>query len=145
MELMRWNPMREMDTMRDRMNALFDNFFSRKADTEEGLWGWSPAVDLYEDDSKYVVKAELPGVDKDKIQINLTGRVLSLRGERSEDKEVKEEKVYRRECSYGRFERSFTLPAEVDPDSIKADYKDGVLRIEVPKPEEQKPKQIAVH
>lgn len=144
MELMRWDPMREMDTMRDRMNALFDNFFSRKAEPEEGLWGWSPAVDLYEDDSKYVVKAELPGVDKDKIQINLTGRVLSLSGERSDEKELKEEKVYRRECSYGRFERTFTLPAEVDPDSIKAEYKDGVLKIEVPKPEEQKPKQISV-
>ena len=145
MELMRWNPMREMDTMRERMNALFDNVFSRRQETEEGLWGWSPAVDLYEDDSKYVVKAELPGVEKENIQINLTGRVLSLRGERGDDKEIKEEKVYRRECSYGRFERTFTLPAEVDPDSIKADYKDGVLKIEIPKPEEQKPKQISVH
>jgi HSP20 family protein len=70
--------------------------------------------------------------------------VLSLSGERSGDKEIKEEKIYRRECSYGRFERSFMLPSEVDPDSIKAEYKDGVLKIEVPKPEEQKPKQISV-
>jgi HSP20 family protein len=144
MELMKWNPMREMDTLRERMNSLYDSFFSRRSETEEGLWGWNPAVDVYEDDSKYVVKAELPGVDKEDIQISLVGRILSLKGERSDDKEIKDDKVYRRECSYGRFERSFALPSEVDPDSIKAEYKDGVLKIEVPVPEERKPKQISV-
>jgi HSP20 family protein len=90
------------------------------------------------------MKAELPGVEKDKIAIDVDGRILTLKGERISDSEVKEENYYRRERSYGRFQRSFTLPLETDSEKIKAEYKDGVLHLNIPKPESQKPKQITI-
>ncbi len=106
---------------------------------------WNPVVDLYEKDDRYVIKAEIPGVDKKDIKVDLNDRVLTLSGERSYDNEVKEENYYRRERSYGKFQRAFTLPADVDSDKIKAEFNEGVLQIEVPKPEEQKPKQVTIH
>jgi HSP20 family protein len=114
-------------------------------DDDTGMGRWNPAVDLYEKDDYFVIKAELPGVDKKDIAIDLKDRVLTLSGERSYENEVKEDSYYRRERSYGKFQRAFTLPAEVDSDKIKAEFKDGLLRIEVPKPEEQKPKQVTIH
>lgn len=147
MELMRWNPTRSLFSVPSRFDALFNDFFSpARADADqEGLWGWNPAVDVYENDNAIVVKAELPGVTKDQITVDVEGRILTLKGERKSENETKEDNYYRRERAYGRFERSFTLPTEVDPDAIKAEYKDGVLKIEVPKPESKKPKQITVH
>jgi HSP20 family protein len=126
---------------------VFDNFFLPSTTTEDGFmtWGWNPVVDIYDNEDSIVLKAELPGVSKKDIEIDIKDRVLTLKGERSADNEVKEDNYYRRERTYGRFERSFTLPADVDPDRIKADYNDGVLKIEVPKPEDQKPKQVTVH
>jgi len=102
-------------------------------------------VDLYEKDDHFMIKAELPGVDKKDIKIDLQDRILTLSGERTYDNEVKEENYYRRERSYGKFQRVFTLPADVDSDKIRAEFKDGVLQIEVPKPEEKKAKQVTVH
>lgn len=147
MELIRWNPMRNLFNGPSRFDTLFDNFFfpTRTGANQEGLWNWNPAVDVYENDAAIVVKAELPGVDKDQIAVNVEGRILTIKGERKTENEVKEESYYRRERTYGHFERSFTLPAEVNQEMIKADFKDGVLKIEVPKPEEKKPKQITVH
>jgi HSP20 family protein len=126
---------------------MFDDFFLPRTTTEDGslTWGWNPVVDIYDNEDHIVIKAELPGVSKKDIEIDIKDRVLTLKGERSADNEVKEDNYYRRERTYGRFERSFTIPANVDPDKIKADYHDGVLKIEVPKPEDQKPKQITVH
>ena len=147
MNLVKWNPWREMPTLPGRFNRLFDDpFFSlaRMAD-ESGPGSWNPAVDLYEKDDHYMIKAELPGVDKNDIKIDLKDRLLTLSGERTYDNEVKEENYYRRERSYGKFQRAFTLPADVDSDKIKAEFKDGVLQIEVPKPEEKKAKQVTVH
>ena len=116
-----------------------------RMDDDTGMGRWNPAVDLYEKDDHFVIKAELPGVDKKDIAIDLKDRVLTLSGERSYENEVKEESYYRRERSYGKFQRAFTLPADVDSDKIKAEFKDGLLQIEVPKPEEQKPKQVTIH
>ena len=147
MNLVKWSPWREMPALHNRFNRLFDDpFFSigRMAD-ESGLGNWNPAVDLYEKDDHYMIKAELPGVDKKDIKIDLKDRLLTLSGERSYDNEVNEENYYHRERSYGRFQRVFTLPADVDSEKIKAKYKDGVLEIEVPKPEEKKAKQVTVH
>jgi HSP20 family protein len=126
---------------------MFDDFFLPHTTTEDGsmTWGWNPVVDIYDNEDNIVIKAELPGVSKKDIEIDIKDRVLTLKGERSADNEVKEDNYYRRERTYGRFERSFTIPPNVDPDKIKADYNDGVLKIEVPKPEDQKPKQISVH
>ena len=147
MELIRWNPIRDMFSLRHRVNHLFDEFFypTNRDDGELSMWNWNPVVDIYDNDENIVIKAELPGIDKKDITVDVKGRVLTLKGERSSDNEVKKEKYYRRERTFGRFERVFTLPADVDPDKVKADYKDGVLKINIPKPEEHKPKQIAVH
>ena len=147
MELVRWNPMRDMFSTRHRMNRLMNDFFmpSPYFRRENTVWDWNPSVDIYNEDDSIVLKAELPGIDKDNINIDVKDRVLTLKGERSSDNEVKEDKYYRRERSFGRFERRFSLPENVNADDIKADYKDGVLRIEIPKPVEEQPKQITVH
>jgi HSP20 family protein len=139
--------MNEMFSFRRPLSRVFDDFFLPHTTTEDGslTWGWNPVVDIYDNENDIVIKAELPGVSKKDIEIDIKDRVLTLKGERSADNEAKEDNYYRRERTYGRFERSFTLPANVDPDKIKADYNDGVLKIEVPKPENQKPKQITVH
>jgi HSP20 family protein len=126
---------------------MFDNAFTPTLNEDEVLstWHCKPVVDIYDNDHNIVIKAELPGVDKKDIVVHVEGRLLTLKGERSSEKEVNEDKYHCRERTYGKFERVFTLPAEVDADKITADYKDGVLKIDIPKPEEQKPKKITVH
>jgi HSP20 family protein len=147
MNLVRWNPLGEMTAMQNRINRMFNDPYwlagLTNHDTNMGMW--NPAVDLYEKDDHFVIKAELPGVDKKNIAIDLKDRVLTLSGERSYENEVKQENYHRRERSYGKFQRAFTLPADVDSDKIKAEFKDGLLQIEVPKPEAQKPKQVTIH
>ena len=147
MELIRWNPTRDLFDLGGRFNSMFNDFFmpSLRTGTDEGLWNWNPAVDVMENDNNIIVKAELPGVEKDKINVELNGRMLTIKGERSAETETKEEKYYRKESMFGNFERCVMLPSEVDPESIKAQYKDGVLSVEIPKPEDKKPKKISVH
>jgi HSP20 family protein len=147
MNLVKWNPWREMSAMPDRLDRFFDDPFFRlgRMAEDSGLGMWNPAVDLYEKDDCVMIKAELPGVDKNDINIDLKDRLLTLSGERTHDKEVNEENYYRRERSYGKFQRTFTLPADVDSDKIKAEFKDGVLQIEIPKPEEKKAKKVTIH
>jgi HSP20 family protein len=126
---------------------MFDDSFFRPArsDDDLSLGTWHPVVDMYDEDDRVVIKAELPGVDKKDIAVDVKDRVLTLSGERAYDNEAKEENYYRRERAYGKFQRAFSLPADVDSDKIKADFKDGLLIIEVPKPEKQKPKEITIH
>lgn len=147
MQLMRWNPMRDLLGWRTNLDSVFDDFFypGRRTAEKEGLWNWNPVVDIYEEQDNIVVKAEIPGVRKEDISVDVKDGVLTLKGERSVDNEAKEEKYYRRERIYGRFQRAFTLPTEVDPDNVKAEFTDGVLKITVPKPESRKPRQITVH
>src|SRR5210317_1506077 len=147
MNLVRWNPLGEMTAVQNRINRMFNEpyWLTGRMDDDTDMGMWNPAVDLYEKDDHFVIKAELPGVDKKDISIDLKDRVLTLSGERSYENEVKEENYYRRERSYGKFQRVFTLPADVDSDKIKADFNDGLLQIEVPKPEEQKPKKVTIH
>jgi HSP20 family protein len=147
MELIRWNPMRDMFSLRHQMNHLFDDVFKPvvRGDSRLSMWNWNPTVDIYDNDETIVIKAELPGIDKKDIVIDVKDGVLTLKGERSFDNEVKEEKYYCRERTFGKFERVFRLPADIDPEKISADYKDGILKIDIPKPEEQQPKQITVH
>ena len=109
------------------------------------MGAWAPAVDIYEKASDVVLKAELPGVDPKDVDIRIENNVLTLKGERKLEGDVKRESYHRVERSYGSFTRSFTLPSTVDTSSVKADYKDGVLRITLPKREEAKPKQIQIH
>jgi HSP20 family protein len=147
MNLVRRNPWGNMFTLQNRMNHFFDDasYPVFKGDEELAMCNWNPVVDIYDNDNNIVIKAELPGIDKKDIVIDVKDRVLTLKGERSLDNEVKEENFYRRERAFGKFERAFTLPTDVDSGEIKADFKDGVLKIDIPKPEKQKPKQITIH
>jgi HSP20 family protein len=147
MNLVKWNPWREMDTFSNRFDRFFDGgFFPALSFSEDsGLRDWRPVVDIYDEDDKIVIKAEIPGVDKDKINVDVKDGILTLTGERSYENDVKEENYHRRERAYGKFQRSFALAEGLNPDKIDADYKDGVLRIEIPKPEEKKPKKIEIH
>lgn len=147
MELIRWNPMRDMFGLRHQMNHLFNDVFRPVVRGDEGLsmWNQYPTVDIFDNDENIIITAELPGIEKKDIVIDVKDGVLTLKGERSFDNEIKEEKYYCRERTFGKFERAFRLPADIDPEKISADYKDGILKIDIPKPEGKKPKQIAVH
>ena len=147
MNLVRWNPWREMETVSDRVNRIFGerSFPAAWLSEESGISSWAPSVDIYDHDEKIVIKAELPGVAKKDIHVDVKDSVLTLSGERSHENEVKEEDYIRKELAFGKFHRSFALPDGLDPKKIDADYKDGVLKIEIPKPEEKKPRKIAVH
>jgi len=147
MQLVKWNPWREINRLPHQFNTVWDDIFysSLRPDNGESAGCWNPVVDVYENESHFIIKAELPGIDKSHLALDVKGRVLSLRGERRVNEEEEKDTARRRERIFGRFERSFTLPMEVDPETIRADYNDGVLAIEVPKPEKQKPKQITIH
>ena len=147
MNIVKWNPVREMGFFPDRINRLFNDtlFPAAWVNDESELRNWRPAVDIYDHDEKIVVKAELPGVDKKDIHVDVKDGILSLKGERSYENEVEEEKYHRKERAFGKFQRSFALPEGLDPEKIDANYKDGILKIEIPKSEEKKPKEITVH
>jgi len=146
MEIVRWrDPFGELDSIHERMNRLFEEAFAPSRSREETWAGtWEPAVDIYESDDAIVVTAELPGVEKDQVSVEVKDGVLTLRGERKFERDVKEESYHRVERAYGTFHRSFTVPPGVDPEKVQASMKDGVLAIRLEKREEAKPKQIAV-
>ncbi|OFW44145.1 MAG: molecular chaperone [Acidobacteria bacterium RIFCSPLOWO2_12_FULL_60_22] len=144
--LIRWEPFRDVVSLRERMDRLFDEMGGRGWPAEEGLTTgvWNPLVDVYETKDALVLKADLPEVTKDDVDISVQGNTLTIHGERKREKEVKEKDFYRMERSYGAFSRSFTLPGAVDPDKIEAAFSGGVLTLTLPKREESKPKQIKV-
>lgn len=146
MAVIRWTPFRELSTVQERMNRLFEDVMKPPYRADEGLASssWAPAVDIFETDKEIVLKAELPEMQEKDIEIKVEDNVLSISGERHMEKEVKEESYHRIERAYGSFNRSFTLPRTVDRDAIKAAYKDGVLKVSLPKKEEIKPKQIKI-
>jgi HSP20 family protein len=139
MTLVRWNPSRELASMEiDRLNRMFEDLY--------GAGGsWAPAVDIYEtNDREYIIKAELPEMKREDINLTFDNNVLTLSGERKAEFEADNGTFHRSERAYGRFTRSFTLPATVDGNRISATYKDGVLSVRIPQREEAKPKQIEV-
>jgi len=145
MAIVRWDPFRDLNMLQDRMNRLFDDAGSTwRTDEPAATTSWSPSVDIFETEGEIVVKAELPGIDRKDIQLNLENNVLSLRGERKFQKETKDDNYHRIERSYGAFRRSFSIPASVDEERIRADYNDGVLKIVLPKKDQTKPKQIKI-
>ena len=145
MAVVRWDPFRDLNLLQDRMNRLFyDAGRGWRADEPAATTTWSPAVDIFETEGEIVVKAELPGMERKDITLHLENNVLSLRGERKFEKETKDENYHRIERSYGAFSRSFAIPATVDEEKIRADYKDGVLNIVLPKKEQARPKQIKI-
>ena len=148
MAIVRWDPFRDLVGLQERMNRMFDESFrgSGRGSGEDWALGgaWAPAVDIYEQDGNIVVKAELPGVDPKDVDVRVENNTLTLSGQRKIDNEVKQENYHRVERAYGTFTRSFTLPSALDQDKIKAEYKDGVLKVTLPKHEQAKPKQINI-
>ena len=144
MAIVKVDPFREFAAMQDRMNRLFGNVYLRDEDT--GLRGnWAPAVDIYETENHdLVVRAELPGINREDIEVVVENSTLVLKGEKKLDTEVKEESYRRIERTYGSFHRSFTLPNTVDAGRISADFKNGVLTVKLPFREEAKPRTINV-
>ena len=141
------SPFRRMTTLRDEIDQVFDRLFQSPLDltrSTQFMGGWSPSIDLYEDKDNLLVKAELPGMKKEDIDIQLHEGLLTISGERKEEKKVEEAEMYRSERFVGRFHRTFSLPTEVQADKITAAYKDGLLTVVLPKSEKAKPKQIAV-
>jgi HSP20 family protein len=146
MALVRWDPFRNVVTLQDRINRLFEDAFPRSRDIDDdvSMCAWRPAVDIYETGNGLVLKAELPGVKKEDVSVEIKDNVLTLKGERAEDKEVDEDNYYRRERCFGTFQRSFNLEQSIQPEKIKAKFKDGILEVEIPRPVEEKPKKISV-
>lgn len=153
MSLVRWNPVRELAnfpsdilSMQKEINHMFDRFFRGGTVADDGIMttNWLPAVDLIEKDDEFVAKVELPGVNKDDVKITMQDNILTVRGEKKEEKETRQSNYHRLERSYGSFQRSFTLPNAVKADKVEAQYKDGILTITLPKSEEAKRKQIEV-
>ena len=140
--LIRWEPMREMLTLREAMNQLFDDSFTRPINMSGG--SVLPAIDLYQDDEKVVVRAALPGLKAEDVQISVTGDLLTLRGEFKLVNDPKDVTYHLREQHYGAFERALRLPAEVQTDKSKADFENGVLTISLPKAEAIRPKTISI-
>ena len=141
--IIRWEPAREMMTLREAMDRLFDDAFTRPLSLSGNTWS-IPAVDMYQTDNEVVVKAALPGIKADEVQINVTGEVLTLKGETKQENETKEKAYHIREQRWGAFERSLVLPTEVVADKAKADFENGILTITLPKAEEVKPKSISI-
>ncbi len=141
--LTRWEPVREMMTLREAMDRLFDDAFTRPINLRDGGLS-SPAIDMYQTDDEVVVKAALPGFKADDVQINVTGEVLSIRGELKHEEEKKDKAWHIREHRCGSFERSVALPTDVVADKAQADFDNGILTITLPKAEEVKPKTITV-
>ena len=143
-----WDPFRELTTLQERMNQIFRNAFGNWSDTDWSLSsarGFTPAADVYEDDNSLKVRLEIPGVQADDINITLDSGVLTVRGERKLAEGEKEDNYLRVERPYGPFFRAFTLPNSVDPDTLHANYENGVLELTMSKRAEAKPKQIKVN
>jgi HSP20 family protein len=147
MAIVRWDPFRDVAALQDRINRIFNESFGRSRDLEDevSLYDWRPPVDIYETGDGIVLKVELPGINKDEVSVEIKDNVLTLKGERLLDPKIKDENYYRKERSFGKFHRSFSLQEPIKPDFIKASFKDGVLTVEIPKPEEEKPKQVTVN
>jgi HSP20 family protein len=143
MSMIRWEPFDEMMSIRESMDRLFEDFFSRRPRTA-GPLVWQPAVEVFETDNEIVVKAELPGIDPKSVNVTMTNDGLSIKGEAKVEHEDKGRNYYRRELRYGAFQRTIPLPTEVKSEDTKASFKHGILEVKVPKAERVKPKAVKV-
>ncbi|MDK2744469.1 MAG: Hsp20/alpha crystallin family protein [Nitrospira sp.] len=146
MALVRWDPFRELEEVSDRLNRLFARPTERTSNGKETMIvaDWTPSVDISETEGEYQIKAEIPDVKKEDVKITLEDGVLTIQGERKHEKEEKGKKFHRIERSYGSFARTFALPDVIEVDQVKAEFKDGVLSLHLPKSEKAKPKAIEV-
>lgn len=142
----RWDPFKELEEISDRFNRIFGRLPARREGDREAMTvaDWVPTVDITEDDKEYLIKAEIPEVDKKDVKVTVQDGVLTLTGERKQEREEKGKKFHRIERSYGSFVRSFTLPDDVSEEKLKAEFKDGMLLVHLPKAEKPKPKAIEV-
>jgi HSP20 family protein len=139
--IVRWDPSRELDSLQSEFNRLFDTFLGN---SDVRARRWVPAMDLVETDDHLVLKADLPGMSKDDVDIEVKDNVLTVSGERKAEHEDKTDGYYRIERAFGSFSRSLTLPQGVDSSAISADFTDGVLEVRIPKPEERKPQRVSI-
>ena len=146
MALIRWEPAREINSLQQEMNRLFSTFFDAPAagGPGDGARRWVPAMDLVETDDHFVLRADLPGMGHDDVDLSLEDNVLTLSGERKSEHEERREGFYRVERASGAFSRSLTLPEGVDGDAIQATFDKGVLEVRIPKPEERKPRKLQI-
>ena len=146
MAIIKWDPLGNIATLQDRINKLFDDSFPCQTDpdSETPLCAWTPSVDIFETDQGVVIAADLPGVKKENVVVEVKDDVLTISGERCADSEYQATNYFRRERICGHFHRTFTLHAMVSPEEIKAKFKNGVLVVQVPKPQEEKPRQVSV-
>jgi HSP20 family protein len=143
----RWNPFKELEEMENRLSTVFGRApVKRNGEGKEPMTvaEWAPLVDITEDDKEYLIKAELPEVKKEDVKVSVQDNVISISGERKSEKEEKGKKYHRVERAYGSFYRSFTLPEDADGGIVAAEFKDGVLKVRLPKSEKAKPKSIEV-
>lgn len=140
-----WDLMRELASIQDRMNRVWAREYDRGHEDVTSRGNWLPPVDIYETDQhELVLRAELPGLRRDDIDVTVEDNVLTLRGERRHDEQVKESQYHRAERAYGAFSRSFTLPATIDGNQVRAEYRDGMLTVTLPLRDEARPRQIQV-
>jgi len=146
MTIIKWDPFKNIAVLQDRINKLFDDSFPDAEPTEENMamHVWKPVVDIYESDGGITIAADLPGVSKEDVCVEIKDNVLTISGHRRPDNTLSEENYYRRERSCGAFQRTFSLRNVVLPEQIKARFKNGVLFVEMPKPKAEIPKQIRV-
>jgi HSP20 family protein len=147
MALIRWEPVRELNTIQSEMNRLFNTFFEAPAPGNGGstqLRRWLPAMDLVETEADFVLRADLPGLSEEDVKIELDDNVLTISGERKAEHEQRKEGYYRVERASGSFSRSLTLPEGVNPESVTASFDRGVLEVRIPKPEQRKPRKVAI-
>ena len=143
--LIRWDPFRNVNTLQEQFNRLFESNFSNRGSENTAITTWAPAVDIYETENELVVKADLPDIDEKDLDVRVENNILTIRGERKFEQSVKEDNYLRVERSYGSFSRSFSLPNTVNTEAVKAEYKNGVLTVGLPKRAEAKPKQVKVN
>ncbi len=149
MALIRWEPVRELNTIQSEMNRLFNTFFDSPAPagghgSGQTLRRWIPPMDLVETEDAFVLRADLPGLSEKDVKIELEDNVLTVSGERKAEHEERKEGYYRVERASGTFSRSLTLPEGVDPEGVSANFDRGVLEVRIPKPEERKPRKVAI-
>lgn len=146
MNLVKWDPFRELEDVSNRLNRIFGQSLARSESGQNMLAvaDWAPSVDISETDSAYLIKGEIPGVKKEDVKVTIQDGMLTIQGERRQEKEEKSKKFHRIECSYGSFARSFRVPSDADENSVKAEFKDGMLNVTLAKSEKAKPKSINV-
>jgi len=145
MAIIRWDPFRDLITLREKMNRLFEDTFAARGEEKDLMAStWTPSVDIYETENDVVLTAEIPGIEDKDIEIKIEDSTLSIKGERKLEKETKEENYHRIERAYGTFYRSFTIPHNVDQDKIQAEHENGVLKITMPRKPELKPQKVKI-